>query len=198
MNSITKVLLIRHEIHQNNVVSREARQRAFIFGQKLTEIGLIADVAMSSPQPRCLITLYSVLRGMNSLLPIRTDDAIGDGLLGKYAFTEAEVEIIKITAKTQGVEAERLLLTTDGYREKMILRGHEGAQCITGLVNFNPGKTIATCSHGGSRIETTICSLRSDDIADIKSDELVPMGGGTLLIFEGSTLKEVTYLGNLQ
>ena len=194
----TTVYAIRHHVHgkqgmPKNALTNDAREESIEVGRGLAELGIAFDVAASSPQGRALETLLCNMQGMGKMLPIRTDDRLGDAVLGRSAFTGEEVAALKAKAKETGGDVEAMLLTEPDLAEKIVDRGNEGADAVTELVAANPGKTIAFCSHGGSRLEATIARLQG--VVPAQAPFMMERGSVARLTFEGTRLVQAEYLG---
>ena len=184
---VTKVVIICHEGHSGNVLPEDARQRAMLSGKRLAEMGLKADVAVSSPQACALETLLCNLTGMGSIPPIRTDDSFDGTLPGTPTCHESVLEAMKAEANNAGMTIEEYLL------------GEEKGWALHVEVLKHPGETIMLCSHGGTTIEPMIRSLDRHHI-DQGTDQVFQEGASALLTFGNDpsrSLLNVEYFGNL-
>jgi len=180
----TKVIIIRSEAHVANILLEHDRHLAILSGKRLAEKGLIADVAVSSPDMHALETLICNLTGMGSILPIHTDDHFGDTPLVKPTCHESVLEEMKDKANAAGMTLEQYLLSKEqGY-------------AIHCEVLKHTGKTIVVCS---SNEGTAILSMiRSLDLN--LTDKIFQEGASALLTFDDDpsrTLVRIEYFGNL-
>lgn len=162
----TTILFLRHEEHGvDGTIKQElpmaARERARARGRKLREWVPVPqiDAAYSSPQPRAYCTVVETLIGHGALMPIRTDDRLGDMAMGGI-----DPAPLKAKAKELGIEPEELCLdpykVSEEFAAVMLKRAYEGAQALRDIAAKHPGQTVIVGSHGGSRMEVSIMGLK--------------------------------------
>ena len=193
------IYAMRHALHTNNTLSTEEEGRCVRIGEALKNMGVSFDRVMSSPQPRAMATMLKVMAGTGKMVPIRTDDSIGDAKLG-LVFGDDEIAAIKAAAAAAGKDVEQFMLEYDTIQRKMKARGHQGAQVIYEMANgMNPGMTGAFASHGGSRLEVTIRHLAEGTGCEAAAAAIIfePAGIARLTFGDDDQLVNVEYLGIL-
>lgn len=167
----TTILFLRHEEHGcDGAIKQElplaARERARARGRTLKKLVPKIDAAYSSPQPRAYDTVVQTLIGHGVLMPIRTDDRMGD-----VAMAGIDPEPIKAAAKNLGVEVEELCMTPEKvspeFVQIMLDRACEGANALREIASRHSGQTIIVGSHGGSRMEASILGLKYQLVASL-------------------------------
>lgn len=206
----TKVVLIRHEAPRSgevkplsNTLNQASRDRAFCTGEQLAKLGIVINVAASSPQFRAVETLQNVLAGNSAgkgpIILSGVNDAFGDMLLGQYPYTEEEKGVIMAQAAVAKMSAEQLLMTCSEFAEKQRNRGVEGAIALMNFVKYaKVDATIAICSHGGSRLESMIQVL-VDKMDPRPSVAMMEPGEAAVLIFgdnDGPVAVSYEYIGH--
>lgn len=189
----TTILLMRHESHGeagyikqqlSPVACARARARGMALRQRFPRIG----AAHSSPQPRALATVIEFLIGYGQLMPITTDVDLGDLSLD----LGVNPQTIMQRAKELNMDAEALCmqpwLVSDEFAKVMMTRAGMGAIALKDIAMRHLGNTIVVGSHGGSRMEATILSLRSPSakiFADFgKPMEMIAPGAIVRLVIE--------------
>jgi len=164
----TTILLARHEVHGKdgalkNELPPAARDRARARGKKLQEMfppTFNAVSAYSSPQPRALQTLIEMLCGYGRLVPIQTDDRLGDLEMERINATP-----ISEAAKRLGISVEEMCLRPkEVYPDLpsiMLHRAKVGADSLKEIAQHHPDQVVFVSSHGGAKTEIAILSLKN-------------------------------------
>ncbi len=191
----TLVLFMRHEKNLGNQLKIDGINSARITGSKLKAQGEKLNILISSPQWRCLETIQNLLIGYNEMIPLhKIDYRFGDIKLDPNV-DQTIVKNIFAKASAWGVEKEEIYFKDKAIKNDLLRRGREGLEAILDAVAEHPGKTILICSHGGSRMEPTICSLLEKDISD--PPFIFKRGSIAKIVFDGPLLKYVKYSDEL-
>ncbi len=83
MSGIARILLFRHALHgvdgrPKNILPPSERHRMIGVGSQLQHHGLAPAFALSSPEGRSLETALCLLQGIGTMVPVRTDDRLGE------------------------------------------------------------------------------------------------------------------------
>lgn len=191
----TRLVFARHEDYDGSGLTAGGAERARATGAILAERGIAIGCARSSPQWRCIQTARLLLEGNRSSIPLaRVELRLGDLELDP-AVDERKKAALRTRARELGIAKELLVLRDEPLRPHLRRRGAEGAAALVELVRERPGETLLAVSHGGSRMEPTICTLLGRDVAD--PPFVFERGSVALLAFDGLDLLSVDYLGRL-
>lgn len=206
----TKVVLIRHEAPRPgeekpmpNILNEEAQDRAFRTGEAFRNLGIVVDLAVSSPQFRAIETLQYFLAGNSGgkgpIVLSGVDVAFGDMLLGRHPYSDAEKQVVMAAAAAAKQSPEEFLMTSPDFEDKQRARGIEGAIALVELVKYNKdGIAIGICSHGGSRLESVIQVL-TERMSPRPSVAMMEPGEVAILTFgdnDGPEVVSYEYLGH--
>lgn len=164
----TRILLMRHGAHKNNVLTPEAIAQARVTGGALNLSGIDITVAYSSPSPRALETNLNVQHGYGKMCYIHTDHRIAD--------MSGDPEAVKVLGEIKKrVEARGLVWGDPGIAQVaydpnenflalMEKRAADGDLAIESFIFDNESKTVLVTSHGVAMIEATLMSLSGKKI----------------------------------
>jgi len=200
----TVILFLRHEEHGvDGSIKQElppsARERARARGKALKGLVPQIDAAYSSPQVRAYCTVVETLIGHGALMPIRTDDRLGD-----VAMDGVDPAPIKAKAKEMGIEVEELCFQPSQvsleFEQLMLKRALQGANALWQIAATHDGQVVLVGSHGGSRMEVSILGLKNPEaktFADLgTATQIIDRGQIVRLVVDATTgeLVEEEYL----
>jgi len=161
MATTTRILMMRHEDHKDNMLLPEAFERAVVRGRDLKERHYQIDIVVSSPQWRCVQTCMAVLQGFGSMVPLAgLEPKLGDIALDKSVSKEWSVRLKAIATEKYGDASDsnlaRAMVEHEEFHEVVMRRAKEGAEALHTIVELYAGMTILVCSHGVARIEPSL------------------------------------------
>ncbi len=170
---------MRHEKHGGEgcikqQLATDAIQRARERGRKLRERFSKINQVFSSPQPRCLATVIETLIGFGTLIPIETDDNLGDISI------DVDPEPLKAKAKELGIGVEELCLqpasVSPEFDNIMLNRARMGTIALLSITKKHGGQTVLVCSHGGSRMEASILGIKKSLLTSASTEKFSELG----------------------
>ena len=189
----TTVLLMRHEFDNRSGLTGQGILRARSSGATLAAQGISIGRAHSSPRWRCVQTVQEILAGADSPIGLEATEPSLDDIRHDTLVRSDVIDQILDEARVGNTTKEQLFLSDRRLREDILRRGSESAALVRRLVREHPGETLLVCSHGGSRLEPTICNLIGVELKDTPA--FVERGGVVRLDFEESDAPEFKYLG---
>lgn len=181
------ILFMRHGWHgkdgcPKNVLTPEAKRDAEETGNVIAGAGITIKAAWASPQNRCHSTVEHCLIGAQQMIPIRTNDRLGD-----FSLQGIDSDAIKAAAKTAKVDSELFVLNYEPMKTALQDNGYEGGICLQEIASRNAGQFVLVGSHGGTRMEVTIHFLKTNGIFEpsaIKAEDIIPRGKIIALVIE--------------
>ncbi len=190
-----KIYFIRHELIEHKHLNREGVERARATGNALEKRGIVIDWVASSPQWRCVQTIYHLLWGGKFDIPFGHVDSRLSDLSSDPEITPETKTFIAERCQQENVTKTDVIYREDSLRDHILRRGVEGAEALNDCVKSQPGKNLLICSHGGSRMEPTISTLIGSDV--FEPPFLLERGEIAMLLFDNLSFKSVEYLGHI-
>lgn len=158
----TRILLMRHGAHTDNVLTPQANAQAFKVGAWLKANGFVLDYGITSPIERTMATAQKVAEGhMVPDLAIMRNDLLGD-IAADTRLPTSAVAVLKTLATEQFGNtsdtsmAQTVLKMPEEFRQVMMRRAQETAEFLQQLARDHGGQDILVVSHAVGRIEIGI------------------------------------------
>lgn len=192
----TKLYFMRHELIEGKYLTNDGIARARATGVALKKRGLTFDWATTSPQWRCIQTVYNVVQSGEFDIPLgRVDSRLDDLSSDAEIPIETKAFIADCCQQNNNTKKTDVLLGDESLRPHILRRGAEGAEALIDSVRNQPGKNILVCSHGGSRMEPAISILIGQDVSE--PPFLFNRGEIAVLHFENLLFQSFEYLGHI-
>jgi broad specificity phosphatase PhoE len=186
----TGIALVRHEAHENNILTPDGFERARLRGKVLGRTIQIQG-AYSSPLPRAKSTAESMLLGAGVHMEIIEEPRLGDFKSDQRASPDSLSKLKAKAAQKYGDDSDsslaKCLLDMPELHPLMLARAEEGAAALTEIAATNPNKFVIATSHGVARIEVVLRWLHghrnAPEVLDI-ADKLIERGEVVLVMFD--------------
>jgi broad specificity phosphatase PhoE len=186
----TGIAFVRHEEHNDNVLTPAGFERARRRGQVIGRTIQIQS-AYSSPLPRAKSTAECMLNGAGVELPITEEPRLGDF---KTDLRAAPDSLSKLKAKAKAKfgndddsSLAKCLPEMPELHSLMLARAEEGAAALTEIAAANVDKFVVVASHGVARMEVVLRWLNghrsASEVLDI-AGELIERGEIVLVMFD--------------
>ncbi len=181
----TRLLILRHPEHKDNIPAQEALERLRRQGRDLAALGYVPDVVISSPAFRAVEAGFHHVCGVHDYqgddalkLPyVHTENTIADFGFGTNRALLRRIKAYhRASGATKGDDEPywQYLGEDDEFLGCIQERGMRAATALRGIVRQYEGKTILVPSHGISTIETAVTYLRSGKESPTDEDLFTP------------------------
>lgn len=164
----TRIIVVRHGAHVNNVLTEEAVALCQKTGAALEGPVVFFDSVFSSPSPRAKATATAILKGMKDDNPPEISEVPE---LGDLSSADPElIALVKAVCVELGLSGDAGFAKVmydpaypDFYRA-IESRGQETADWLRATAKINIGEINLVSTHGVARIENALQILRGETI----------------------------------
>lgn len=192
----TRILLMRHGDHINNILTPEAIEKCNATGKALRDSGIEISLAYSSPSPWASDTNSETQKGYGKRLNTRTDDGLSylDRVLDKKE-AEALQKITKV-ATGKGDKRNALIINVELilFPKLIGLMGIAAADCLRGIARWHKGITVLVTPDTIGQIEMALKSLTKKERKMYMPEKFAAECQIAELIFNGYEMTEVNWL----